>query len=55
MVEGSFTRARAILEKNLEVVREGARALLREETVSGEDLGKLASKVPVWKDQGHVP
>ncbi|HTQ71184.1 MAG TPA: ATP-dependent zinc metalloprotease FtsH [Acidocella sp.] len=52
MVEAAFSRARAILQANMEVLREGARELLHEETISDSELAALAAKVPVWTD--HV-
>jgi cell division protease FtsH len=50
LVEAAFTRARAILQANLPVLREAALVLLRDETISGERLAAVAAKVPVWVD-----
>lgn len=52
MVEAAFARARAILQANLPVLREGARELLLEETIADNELTALAAKVPAWTDHG---
>jgi ATP-dependent Zn protease len=52
MVEEAFRRARAILQANMEVLREGARELLQEETISDGELAALAAKVPAWTEHG---
>lgn len=52
LVEAAFTRARAILEANLPVLREGAAELLREETISGKQLDALDAKIPAWVERG---
>jgi cell division protease FtsH len=52
LIEAAFTRARAILQANLPVLREGAAELLRDETISGERLAALSAKVPAWGERG---
>jgi cell division protease FtsH len=49
-VEAAFRRAHAILRANLPLLREGARELLHEETISDAELAALAAKVPAWTD-----
>ncbi len=49
-VEAAFRRAQAILRANLPLLREGARELLHEETISDAELAALAAKVPAWTD-----
>jgi cell division protease FtsH len=45
LIEDAFTRARAILQANLALLRQGAAALLAHETLSGSDLQTLAAAV----------
>ncbi|WP_366145544.1 ATP-dependent zinc metalloprotease FtsH [Acidocella sp.] len=52
IVERAYNRARAILQANMEILREGARTLLRNETISDGELTALAAKVAVWQDHG---
>ena len=52
LIDTAFARARAILTANLNVLREAAAELLREETVSGESLARLAAKIPPWTPHG---
>ena len=50
LVESAFNRSRAILQANMPVLREAARELLKEETISGDKLDELAAKIPPWTD-----
>ncbi len=45
LIEDAFTRARAILQANLALLRQGAAELLAHETLSGSDLQTLAAAV----------
>ena len=45
LVDGAFQRARAILERNAPLLREGAGTLLSRETMAGEDLAALLAGV----------
>ena len=51
LVESAFNRSRAILQANMPVLREAARELLKEETISGDKLDELAAKIPPWTDR----
>jgi cell division protease FtsH len=50
LVEAAFTRARAILEDNMNELRAAAADLLHDETISGERLVTLAENIRPWKD-----
>jgi cell division protease FtsH len=45
VVEDAFRRARAILERNRTVLDEGARKLLQQETLAGDDLAAILGRV----------
>ncbi len=45
LVDEAFMRARAVLQANMAVLREGAAELLREETLAGQRLAALEAKV----------
>ena len=45
LVDGAFQRARAILERNAPLLREGAGTLLSRETLAGEGLAALLAGV----------
>ncbi len=45
LVEAAYTRARALLEANREVLERSAGALLEHETLTEEDLGAFAAEL----------
>ncbi len=45
LVDGAYTRARAILARNDDLLRQSARRLLQNETLAGPDLEEIASAV----------
>jgi cell division protease FtsH len=51
LVETAFQRARAILAANLDTLRAAAQDLLKNETIAGEKLEELATKIPPWTDR----
>ncbi|MBB5373555.1 ATP-dependent zinc metalloprotease FtsH [Acidocella aromatica] len=51
LVESAFNRSRAILQANMPVLREAAKELLKDETISGAKLDELAAKIPPWTDR----
>jgi cell division protease FtsH len=52
LVEAAYQRARGILQANDKILRNAARDLLHDETISGPELEKLALCVKPWKDHG---
>jgi len=52
LVEAAFNRSRAILQANMPVLREAAKELLKDETISGAKLDELAAKIPPWTERG---
>lgn len=50
LIEHAYTRARAILQANLPLLREAGKQLLHDETLSGAELEALEKKVPAWHD-----
>ncbi|MDR3504723.1 MAG: ATP-dependent zinc metalloprotease FtsH [Acidocella sp.] len=51
LVENAFNRSRAILQANMPVLREAAKELLKDETISGAKLDELAARIPPWTDR----